>query len=169
MTRYNGQNAGSLVRLNPDGTRDVTFARDVGFNADAPVVEALASAADGTDDFYVGGRMPLLRLKASGAGDPSFESASSGLVLAIAPAQDGTGDVLVSRVNGLSRLSRTGASVSTFREPGVDGVIYTVVPVLDGTRDFYIGGGIKTYNGVAVNHFARIHADGTLASVVSGP
>jgi hypothetical protein len=167
MTRYNGQEGGSLVRLNPDGTRDMTFARDVGFNADAPVVEALASAADGTDDFYVGGRMPLLRLKASGASDPTFESPISGLILAIAPAQDGTGDVLVSTGNRLTRLTRNGAMVSTFREPNIDGTIYTIVPVLDGTRDVYIGGFIKTYNGAAVNHFARIHADGSLASVVN--
>jgi hypothetical protein len=168
MGRYNGQNAGGLVRLNPDGTRDVTFAGHVGFNADAPVVEALASAADGTDDFYVGGRMALLRLKASGAGDPTFESAVSGLVLAIAPAEDGTGDVLVSRVDRLIRLSRNGGLVPTFREASVDSAIYTIVPVLDGTKDFYIGGSFKTYNGVAANHFARIHADGTLASVISG-
>ena len=169
MGRYNGQNSGSLVRLNPDGTRDVTFAPDVGFNADAPVVEALASAADGTDDFYVGGRMPLLRLKASGAVDPTFESAASGLILAIAPAQDGTGDVLVSTMFRLIRLSRNGGLVPMFREASLNSVIYTIVPVLDGTRDFYIGGDFKTYNGVAVNHFARIHADGSLASVVSGP
>jgi hypothetical protein len=154
--------------LNPDGTRDVTFAANVGVNFDAPVVEALAPAADGTDDIYVGGRMRLVRLKASGAVDPTFGSTESRLVLAIAPAQDGTGDVLVSTVNGLIRLSRNGAIVSTFHEANVDGGIYTIVPVLDGTRDFYIGGLIKTYNGVPVNHIARVHADGTLASVVSG-
>jgi hypothetical protein len=112
--------------------------------------------------------MRLVRLKASGAVDPTFGSTESRLVLAIAPAQDGTGDVLVSTVNGLIRLSRNGAIVSTFHEANVDGGIYTIVPVLDGTRDFYIGGLIKTYNGVPVNHIARVHADGTLASVVSG-
>jgi len=39
--------------------------------------------------------------------------------------------------------------------------------VLDATRDLYIGGGFTTYNGVPVNHIARIHADGSLASVVN--
>jgi hypothetical protein len=165
---FQGEWVGSLVRLNPDGSRDATFARDLGHNADAPVVEALASTADGTDDIYVGGRMPFLRLKASGATDPTFESAVPGMVIAIAPAQDGTGDVLASRVDRLIRLSRTGALVPTFREPRIDAEIYTIVPVLDGTRDFYIGGLFKTYNGVPVNHMARIHADGTLASVVAG-
>jgi uncharacterized delta-60 repeat protein len=170
MARYNGEWVGSLVRLNPDGSRDATFARDVGWNADATVVEALASAADGTDDIYVGGRMPLWRLKATGAIDPTFEPAATGLVMAIAAAQDGTGDVLVyiCCLNRLIRLTRSGALVPTFHEPSVDAEIYTIVPVLDGTRDFYIGGLFKTYNGAAVNHFARIHAEGTLASVVSG-
>lgn len=77
MAQYHGEWVGSLVRLNPDGSRDATFARDVGWNADATVVEALASAADGTDDIYVGGRMPLWRLKATGAVDPSFEPAAT--------------------------------------------------------------------------------------------
>lgn len=87
--------------------------------------------------------------------------------MAVAAAQDGTGDVLVyiCYLNRLIRLTRSGALLPTFHEPSVDAEIYTIVPVLDGTRDFYIGGLLKTYNGAAVNHFARVHVDGSLASV----
>ena len=38
------------------------------------------------------------------------------------------------------------------------------------TGDVYIGGEFTMYDGVVVNHFARIHGDGELASVIStGP
>jgi hypothetical protein len=73
----------------------------------------------------------------------------------------------------LLRLDRTGAAVSTFHEPTIgaeppnDPWILAVVPVLDGTKDLYIGGFFTTYNGAPVNHIARIHADGSLASVVN--
>jgi hypothetical protein len=49
----------------------------------------------------------------------------------------------------------------------LDAEVYTIVPIQDGTRDFYIGGLFTTYNGGAVNHFARVRADGALASVVN--
>jgi beta-propeller uncharacterized protein DUF5122 len=39
-----------------------------------------------------------------------------------------------------------------------------MVPIPDGTTDFYIGGGFSAYNGAPANNFARIHADGSLAS-----
>jgi hypothetical protein len=39
-----------------------------------------------------------------------------------------------------------------------------MVPVPDGTNDFYIGGAFSAYNGAPANNFARIHADGSLAS-----
>jgi hypothetical protein len=57
--------------------------------------------------------------------------------------------------------------VPEFREPTLDANIYSIAPVQDGTGDFYIAGTFTRYNGAAVNHIARIHADGSLASVVS--
>ena len=72
----------------------------------------------------------------------------------------------------LLRLDRTGALVSTFREPTLHIErdtpfwLVNVVPVLDGTKDLYIGGTFTTYDDVPVNHIARIHADGSLASGV---
>ena len=95
------------------------------------------------------------------------------LTFAITPTGDGTNDVWVGGVSRpdnrhIKRVNRSGTIVSTFQEPNLDAEVYTIAPLKDGTRDFYIGGVFTTYNGAAVNHFARIHGDGTLASVVSG-
>jgi hypothetical protein len=103
------------------------------------------------------------------------------ITYAIAPAEDDTDEVLVfgcCTVAGtntpnpvrLLRLNHNGAVVPTFHEPTLGPTFllnFSIIPVLDDTGDFYIGGGITTYNGAAVNHFARIHADGSLASVVN--
>ena len=191
MVTFNGEQVGSFVRLNSDGTLDRTFP----INTTSPststtIVEAIAPARDGSGDVYVGGRIasyngtPVngsLRAHENGELDTSFTPAVQLVPNVICPAQDGTGDLLFSGftvvapnvVFRLLRLDRTGALVSTFHEPTLsaqapnDGWVLTVVPVLDGTGDLYIGGVFTTYNGVPVNHIARIHADGSLASVVN--
>jgi len=192
MATYNGEEVGSFVRLNPDGTLDRSF----GTNKTTPststtIVEAIAPARDGTGDVYAGGRInsyndiPVnlsLRAHENGELDTSFTPAVQLVPNVICPAQDGTGDVFLSgfAVTGgsgilfrLVRLDRTGALVSTFHEPTLgaeppnDAYVLSIDPVLDGTRDLYIGGVFTTYNGVPVNHIARIHADGSLASVVN--
>jgi hypothetical protein len=95
------------------------------------------------------------------------------IAFSIAPVQDGTGDLYASGLADnrirLLRFNRNGAVVSTFQEPNLDAEVLTIVPLPDGTRDLYIGGAFTMYNGVAVNHIARVHADGSLASIISGP
>jgi hypothetical protein len=187
LLSYNGaNNVGSLVRLNMDGTLDSTFLANVGYLIGTNVVETIVPAGDGTQDIYVGGRIGghngmllasggiigSIRLQETGALD-SYRAPGQMSTSAIAPVQDGTGDVNVSGFAfqenraRLLRLNRTGAVVPTFREPNLDAEIYSIVPVQDGTGDFYIAGTLTRYNGVAVNHIARIHADGSLASVVN--
>jgi beta-propeller uncharacterized protein DUF5122 len=168
---YNGVSVSSLLRLNQDGTLDQTFMANVGYIS-APAVEALAPAGDGTQDIYAGGRaIRSIRLHETGALDTAYVPAVSLLTFVIAPVQDGTADIYVCGSDSRTRLlrfNRNGAVVPTFQEPILDTDVFTIVPVQDGTRDFYIGGSITTYNGVAVNHIARVHADGSLASIVSG-
>jgi beta-propeller uncharacterized protein DUF5122 len=191
MVTYNGEIVGSFVRLNADGTLDRTF--PINTTVPSPsttIIEAIAPARDGSDDVYVGGRIgsyngtPVngsMRVHENGVLDTSYVQGTQLVPSVICPAQDGTGDVLLSGftvvppnvVFRLLRLDRTGAPVSTFHEPTLgaeapnDGWVLALVPVLDGTRDLYIGGVFTTYNGVPVNHIARIHADGALASVVN--
>jgi hypothetical protein len=116
-----------------------------------------------------------IRVHDNGVLDSSYAQAVLIVPLGIFPAQDGTGDIFVSGFSSgnfrLLRLDRSGALVSTFREPTLQIEpdtpywLVNVVPVLDGTRDLYIGGTFTTYNGMPVNHIARIHADGSLASI----
>jgi hypothetical protein len=148
--------------------------------------EVIALAGNGSRDLYAGGRISSyngtmmttfgsIRIQETGALDTSFVPAIPMITFTIAPAEDGTGDVFVYGLetgsgifqSRLLRLSRNGALVSTFHEPSLDSQVLTIVPVLDGTRDLYIGGTFTTYNGVPVNHIARIRADGSLASVVN--
>src|SRR5215831_12750475 len=172
LLSYNGVAVSSLVRLNVDGTLDTTFMSNVGYTS-APVVEVMAPVGPGTQDIYIGGRIGLFRVLETGAFDPSFTAAVPMITFSIAPAQDGTGDLYASGLADnrirLLRFNRNGAVVSTFQEPNLDAEVLTIVPLPDGTRDLYIGGAFTTYSGVAVNHIARVHADGSLASTFSGP
>jgi hypothetical protein len=180
LLTYNGVPVSSLLRLNMNGTVDPTFNAQVGYVGGANAVETIALAGDGTQDIYAGGRLMnfSVRVHEDGEFDPSYMPTAPVVPNLIAPAQDGTGDVFLTGFTTggtpfrLLRLDRTGAMVSTFHEPTIgaeppnDPWILAVVPVLDGTKDLYIGGFFTTYNGVPVNHIARIHADGSLASVV---
>jgi hypothetical protein len=165
-----------LLRLNQGGALDSTFQANVGYISGTPVVEAIAPAGDGTQDIYFAGRIGTTgssRVKDTGAFDPTYAPVDPLFASEIAPAHDGTTDVFLSqgsnRGGRLLRLDRTGAAVPTFREPVIDAEILQIIPVPDGTRDLYLGGAFMTYNGIVVNHIARVHADGSLASVVSTP
>src|SRR5262249_33201386 len=78
FTTYNGTEVTRVVRLNPDGTVDTTFATGVGFNDS---VRSIAPAGDGSGNVYVGGDFTnykgtpandLVRLHADGTGDLTF-------------------------------------------------------------------------------------------------
>ena len=73
FTNYNGTEVSNLVRLNPNGTRDFSFATGAGFN---DAVFKVVPVGDGSGDVYVGGQFTqyqgilrgrFLRLTSSGA------------------------------------------------------------------------------------------------------
>jgi hypothetical protein len=175
LNLYNDMPVSSLLRLNSDGTLDSTFKTTLGVLCGIPVVVDLAPAGDGTSDLYVGQWVgPLRRLDETGAAVTGFKgdvNDSRGSTIAVT--QDGSGDVLLSADSRLFRFNRNGELVPapTFIAPIMQPAsgVFTIVPVADDTGDISLGGIIPTYNGAAVNHIARIHADGSLASVVSGP
>jgi hypothetical protein len=172
LLSYDGVAISSLVRLNGDGTLDTTFVGNAGYASD-PVVEVIVPVGQSTQDIYIGGRIGFFRLLDTGAFDTTFTAAVPMITFSIAPVQDGTGDLYVSGLADnrirLLRFNRNGAVVAAFQEPSLDAEVLTIVPLPDGTSDLYIGGAFTTYNGVAVNHIARVHADGSLAGVLSGP
>jgi hypothetical protein len=172
LSTYNGASVPSLLRLNVDGTPDSTFMADVGSMMTVPTVLAMVPTGDGTQDLYAGLWLGSIRVQQTGARDTAYAPTVDVLTFAITPTGDGTNDLWVGGVSRadnrhLKRVNRSGAVVSTFQEPNLDAEVYTIIPIQDGTRDFYIGGLFTTYNGAAVNHFARVHADGSLASVVN--
>ena len=135
-------------------------------------------ATDESRDIYAGGYRAFgpVRIHETGARDTTFSPPEPITTLgtyAIGVAEDGTGDVVVSAFSRLLRLNRNGNFAPTFQEPTVSpspagpagsGSVLTIVPIPDGTRDFYAGGAFIAYNGGPANNFARIHADGSLAS-----
>jgi hypothetical protein len=175
MYSYNGVSVPSLLRLNADGTLDSTFKSDVHYlQSGIPKVLDLVPVGDGTGDIYAAlWDESSIRLHDTGATDTSYQPAVHFLAYAIAPVQDGSGDVLLAQDRGnLYRFKRNGIVVPhpTYLSPPMDHEAYSIVPIFDGTGDVYIGGEFTMYDGVVVNHFARIHGDGALASVIStGP
>jgi hypothetical protein len=173
MYSFNGVPVSSLIRLHPGGALDSTFKADVGGppTSGVPNILDIVPAGDGTPDLYVSRWVsPLIRVQETGAFDISTADLSTRANV-IAVAQDESGDVLGSAgfPETLFRLNRSGTLVGapSFVTPTLNGTVYTIAPLQDGTGDFYIGGFFTSYNGVAVNQFARIHADGSLASVVN--
>jgi hypothetical protein len=182
LTQYNGQSLfKGLVRLDADGTLDSSFTSDIAaIMGNIPAVEDLVPAHDGTQKLYAGGRLgATIRILETGQRDSTFVQTLPMITYTIALADDDTDDVLVfgccttadpNTPVRLLRLNHNGAAVPTFHEPTFGPTFFlnfSMIPVLDGSGDFYIGGELTNYNGAAVNHFARIHADGSLASVVN--
>jgi uncharacterized delta-60 repeat protein len=122
FSSYQATFVGSVVRLNPDGSRDSSFVTGSGKTSGS--IEALALQSDGK--ILVGGfslsygwisKGSLFRLTSSGMLDPSFDllSGFNGTVRSLALEQDGTilvggsfGSFRGSRAPGFLRLSPDG-------------------------------------------------------------
>ncbi|RZL16195.1 MAG: hypothetical protein EOO62_01975 [Hymenobacter sp.] len=173
FTSFNGQAAGHLVRLNPDGSLDASFTLGVGF--DAPV-NALVLQPDGK--LLVGGvfghlnsqvAAPVVRLTASGSLDASFSSAvhAGSYVAALALQPDGkvlaTGILGFSTVNtSLVRLLANGSADTGFTAPGYlynySGSYFdpNVLVQPDGKVLFF-----GNFAAGGNNYLTRLNADGT--------
>jgi uncharacterized delta-60 repeat protein len=122
-----------LVRINPDGTLDLTSPRPQVDPAEAVV--ALAKANDGSGDWFVGqtvtqAQSRVLRYKPDGTIDSTF---TAGLI---------GGNDLFNREWALPP--------------------YLLMPAPDSSGDLYVGGEFFSYNGVRLNNMARVSREGTL-------
>ncbi|MDD3262373.1 MAG: delta-60 repeat domain-containing protein [Candidatus Absconditabacteria bacterium] len=136
FTSYNGENIKHITRLNPDGSRDVSFMTGIGFEDEyyGYLIETIALQNDGK--ILIGGSFTsyngqetnnIIRLNNNGSIDNSFiigsgfNSSNNGSVRKIALQNDGkilVGGIFTSyngiSVNGLVRLNPDGSIDSSF-------------------------------------------------------
>ena len=192
FTAYNGNTAAPdhVLRLNPDGSLDLTFNYTAGSTSTGAdgVVRALALQSDGKvlvgGDFtaYNGGTAParLLRLTANGSLDASFNpggAGAGGSVRALALQPDGR--VLVGGIfavyngdaaapNYVLRLTATGLLDTSFNpggagtSGGAGGLVFALAVQPNGR--VLVGGDFTAYNGdaAAPDNVLRLTADGVL-------
>ena len=161
---YRGMPVPGFLRILSSGEIDPTFVTGSfpGASPFVPLVDTLLPTTDGK--IYVGGRATgLVRVNENGSRDGSFVPPSMNAIM-VASAGDTTGDIYVSELSHFRRLRPDGSPVPTFQEPTINDQVSAVVPVGDGSADVYAGGLFTAYAGNGVNHLARVHSDGTLAS-----
>lgn len=176
---YNGDAAASdfVMRLNADGTRDLTF--NAGGTGANDIVYCVALQPDGK--IVIGGGTSydgdaaasdyVMRLNGDGTRDTTFNNGGAGAnsgVFALAIEPDGKiviGGNFVS-YNGnaagrLARLNADGTRDTTFNAggSGADGTVLALAIESDGK--IVIGGNFTSYNGDAVGGIARLNSDGT--------
>lgn len=178
-----------LARLNSDGSLDASFLLPSLTTGADGQISALAIQADGR--IVVGGsfrnfsnvaQSRITRLNYDGSLDSTFNSGSGAdnSVFAVAQ-QPADGKVLVAGAfatlngvtfNGLGRLNSDGTPDATFNtgglgagSTGTSATVYAVAIQSDGK--IIIGGDFTTFNGVTVNHLARLNTDGSLDAAFS--
>jgi uncharacterized delta-60 repeat protein len=165
---YNGSPAKWLIRLNPDGTRDLTFNTGTGFDNQ---VNTITLQSDGK--ILVGGSFPIYngvqvncitRLNPDGTRDLTFNTGTGfdDPVNTITIQSDGK--VLVggsfnnyngSPVNGLIRLNPDGTRDLTFNTgTGISGTVFTTEYLSDGR--IVVGGTFPEYNGFSTYNIVRL-------------
>ncbi|MEZ5979303.1 MAG: delta-60 repeat domain-containing protein [Planctomycetota bacterium] len=109
-----------------------------------------------------------------GSVDPTFHSGTGfdGEVKFVVAAADGTGDVYVAgdfthydgaAVSKFVRLDPDGSLDAAFDTgSGFDGAIQHIVPVGGGSRELYVCGQFRSYDGVTTGSLVRLNADGSL-------
>lgn len=170
MSTFNGVNAGHVVRLNPDGSQDTTFA----LGANVSYVKDIVVQTDGK--IIVGGNSDrLVRLLPDGSADTSFNIGTGfdGQIWCLALQPDGK--ILVggnfNLFNGAThnhfvRLNTDG-SVDTSFNTGTGFAITQIhratISRITVQKDgkILIGGRFITYNGTPAVGLIRLNTDGT--------
>jgi uncharacterized delta-60 repeat protein len=171
---FNGVSRNYLARLNSDGTLDNTFNIGTGFDAN---VNSIAIQED--SKIIIGGafttfngvsKKHLARINADGSVDNTFNN-GTGLdsdVYSIDIQKDFKIIIggLFTSFNGISenrllRLNAGGTLDTTFNiGTGFDANVSSIAIQED--SKIIIGGVFKSFNGVSINHLARLNTDGTL-------
>jgi uncharacterized delta-60 repeat protein len=180
FTNINSSAYPYIARLNTDGTADSLF--NPGSGADNPVYAVSETFVNGVSEVLVGGAFTSLggdtfnglgRLNSDGTPDVSFNSGGAGAnatVYAMAVQSDGKiligGDFTsyngVTNFNHIARVNVDGSADTNFDAAGLGASdsVRAIALQLDGR--ILIGGLFTNVNGVALNHIARLNADGTV-------
>lgn len=174
FTSYNGTSANRIIRLNSDGSIDLSFAYGSGFNAGS--VNTIAVQLDGK--ILLGGNFTtyqgmltngIIRINSNGSIDNTFTYGTGfnlGNVDAIA--LQSNNKILV----GGDFTSYNGMAANRIVSLNSDGTINTLF-IGGGTNDevsriyvlpndnVFIGGFFTTYQGISVNKIIRINSDGS--------
>lgn len=179
---YNGVNTSSVVRLNADGTLDVSFVPDPALNLRGQTL-ALAIQPDGkilaVGSYAAVGRgaalANIVRLNPDGSLDPSFapgtgagNSTGGGAVFSVLVQADGK--IVVGGnftgfngvvINHLARLNSTGSLDPTFTPgTGPSSTVRTLAQQPDGK--LLVGGSFSTYDGQVARRLLRLLPTGTM-------
>ena len=190
FTGYSGSTCPRVIRINSNGTRDLTFNPGTSTTGNIYAI-ALAS---GSDKLYVGGDFTIYsgssinriaRVNSNGTLDTAFNVGAGAIrfgdsttpfVYGILPVTQSDGQIYIvgsfnyysgSQVNGIARINSNGTLVSTSsfnpgvgNAAGVNGAPYVIRQVLNSTS-VYVGGNFTTYSGSAATKLVKINSNGT--------
>lgn len=189
FTGYSGSDCHRVIRINSNGTRDLTFNPGTGTTEGIYAI-ALAS---GSDKLYVGGDFTsynntsinrIARVNSNGTLDTSFNVGMGAtrtdsvlpIVYGILPVTQSDGQIYIvgsfnqysgSEGNGIARINSNGTLVGTGSfNPGVgnaagfEATPY-VIKQVPNSSSIYVGGNFTTYSGSNSIRIVRINSNGT--------
>ncbi|WP_410221398.1 T9SS type A sorting domain-containing protein [Pedobacter sp.] len=176
FTIYNGTTVNRIVRLNADGTMDVTFSPGTGFNTNGTVntialqYDAKILAGGGFTSYNGTASNRIVRLNPDGTLDMGFNPGTGfdNTVNSIALQPDGkiiAGGGFTTyngtAVKRIVRLNADGSMDTGFNTgTGFDNTVNSIVLQPDGK--VIVAGYFTSYNGTATNRIARLNTDGSL-------
>jgi hypothetical protein len=129
----------NIVRLEHDGTRNISF--DVGRGIEANAVHTIMLAVDGSNDVYAGGFFSSYRWNQNTGTGYDFDD-----LLRINP--DGLPDLAFATGTNFHYLSLQ--------------AVYALLPVRDGSGDVYVAGYFQTFGVTPVRYLARMSPGGAI-------
>jgi uncharacterized delta-60 repeat protein len=173
FTTFTGSSQNRLIRLNTDGSKDVTFNIGTGFNG---VVLKIAIQSDGKilvggafNTFTGSSQNRLIRLNSDGSKDSTFDIGTGFDITVRSIAIQTDGKILVggqfttftgSTQNRLIRLNSDGSKDTTFNiGTAFNNIVYTTLIQSDGK--ILVGGQFTTFTGSTQNRLIRLNSDGS--------
>jgi len=176
MNLYDGNPQNGIIRLNSDGSQDLSFAIGTGFNPS--IIQKIIAQSDGK--VLVGGQFTqysgvsanrIIRLNNDGSIDNTFNYGTGFNANVLTMIQQSDGKYMVggtfTQYSGQSagriiRLNSDGSVDNTFSAiPGFTGQQVTDISIQTSGK-YLVGGSFLSYSGQLVKSFCRLNIDGSL-------